>query len=222
MLLFPGLLAFGTLVAPVFSLQFDYTSVQQCAPSLLLSFSGLASPVSRAPASLTILPFNSSTIVVPLQNTNFSSGIALSSLPLVAAQEFIVSLNDADGNSLINNSEIFTVLPSPNNNSTCIPESNQQTLFTMASPVVSQCRNFTIHYNTTVSSKAPSVRLYNPSGPSVLLNTTSDDPISGVATYVMAFFSGRGIVLVMDNERGTTASTPLLLGMIEPPIDSVK
>ena len=207
------LLAFGTLVAPVFSLQFNFVTVQQCAP-MLFSFSGLTSTVSRASASLTILPFNSTAIVVPLQNVSFSTGIALNFLPFTAGSEFLASLDDASGINIINTSDILPVLPSSSDNSTCVPELDVlPRSFTLASPVVSQCQNFTINYNTTLVSQAPSVRLYSPNGPSFFLNATSDDPISGVATYTMAFSYGRGITLLMDDGRGTKETTPLLTGM---------
>ena len=218
------LLVFGTLVAPIFSLQFNFTSAQQCSP-LLLSFTGLASPASGAPASLAIIPFNSTPIVLPLETINLTAGIGLNFLPFVAGSQFIVSLDDANGNNIINTSDIFPVLPSPNHNSTCIPGPDrlQPSIFTLATPEVSQCQNFTIKYNTTVASQAPSVRLYNPGGPSFILNVTSDNPTSGVATYSMAYFFGRGIILAMEDEKkGIMETTPLLLGMIKPPIDLVK
>ena len=214
------LLVFGTLVAPVFSLQFNFTSPQQCSP-LLLSFTGLASPASGAPASLEIIPLNSTAIVIPLRDIDLKTGIGLNFVPFATGSEFIVSLNDANGNSIINTSDIFAVLPSPDNNSTCIP-GPQPSIFTLATPEVFQCQNFTINYNTTVASRAPNVRLYNPNGPSFILNVTSDDPTSGVATYSMAYVSGRGIILSMDDGNGIIETTPLLLGMIKPPIDLAK
>jgi len=215
------LLVFGTLVAPVFSLQFNLTSVQQCAP-MLLSFSGLNSTVSRAPASLTILPFNSTATVIPLLNFTLSNGIGLNFLPLAAGSQFIVSLDDVGGSNVINISDIIPVLPSPNNNSTCISNSGGvlPKSFALASPVVSQCQNFTINYNTTMVSQAPNVRLYSPSGPSLLLPLTSDNPTLGVATYTMAFFYGRGIVLLMDDGRGIKETTSLLTGMTLPQVST--
>lgn len=219
MLLLAGLLlhllAFGTLVAPVFTLQFNFINVQQCAP-IVLSFTGLTSTISGAPASLEILPFNSTVVVIPLQNITFTMGIGLNFLPFAAGSQFIASLDDVDGNNIIDISDIIPVLPSPNNNSTCIPNPGGvlPRSFTLASPMVSQCQNFTISYNTTMVSKAPSVRLYSPTGPSFLLQTTSDDPISGVATYTMAFSYGHGIVLLMDDGTGIKETTSLLLGMI--------
>lgn len=206
------LLAFGTLVAPVFSLQFSYTSVQQCAPLQLL-FSGLTTPVSGTPSSLKIIPFNATTIVVPLHDPDFSNGIAFSPLSFAAGSQFILSLDDASGNSIINVSEILPVLPSPSHNSTCIPGPGElpRRFFTMASPIVYQCHDFTINYNTTANSHAPSVRLYNPNGPSFSLNTTADDAVMGVATYTMAFPFGQGIILAIDNGQGTTETTPLML-----------
>ena len=207
------LLAFGTLVAPVFSLQFNSATVQQCAPTLL-SFSGLTSTAYRAPASLTLLPFNSTAITVPLQNINFSAGIGLDFLPFAAGSQFIASLDDASGSNIINTSDIIPVLPSPNNNSTCVqtPDGTLARTFTLASAVVSQCQNFTINYDTTIVSQAPSVRLYSPSGPSFFLNSTSDDPISGMATYIMAFPYGREIVLLMDDGEGTEETSALMTG----------
>lgn len=204
------LLAFGTLVAPVFSLQFNIAMVQQCAP-ILLSFSGLTSPLPRAPASLTILPFNSTAILVPLENPNVSAGIDLNFLPLAADSQFIVSLDDVDGSNIIDISNIVPVLPSPDGNSICVPQQDAVPLtsFTLASPV-SQCQNFTINYNTTLISQAPFVRLFSPGGPAFLLNATSDNPLSGVATYIMAFSYGREIVLLMDDGNGIQDTSALL------------
>ena len=226
MLLFAGLglrlLVFGTLVAPAFSLQFSFTSVQQCA-TLQLSFSGLTSPVSGTPSSLTIIPFNATAIVVPLSNPNLSTGITLSPLPFTAGSEFIVSLDDDNGNGIINNSDIFPVLPSPKENTACIPSPDELApqFFTMVSPLVYQCQDFAINFNTTVSPQAPSVRLYIPSGPSFTLNTTSVDLGRGVATYTMTLPFGHGTILAIGNGDGTTETTPLLLGMTRPLINLV-
>ena len=210
------LLAFGSLVAPVFSFQFNFAIAQQCAP-ILLSFSGLTSTVSGAPVSLTIIPLNSTAIVVPLQNNSFSAGIGLN-LPFAAGSQFIASLDDASGSNIINISDIMPVLPSPNNNSTCVlqPDQDLPSPFVLASPVVSQCQNFTVNYNTTIVSQAPSIRLYSPNGPSFFLNATSDDPLSGVATYTMAFSYGRGVVLLMDDGKGMNKTSALLVGMAQP------
>ena len=205
------LLLSGALVFPVFSLQFNFASPQQCSP-LLLPFTDLASPPRTTPTSLAIIPSNSTAIVISLENIDITA-MGVNFLPFASGTPFMLSLNDANGNNVINTSFIFSVLPSPNNNSTCLP-GPQPSIFTLATHEISQCKNFTIKYDTTVASRAPSARLYNPGGSSMMLKVTSDDPTTGVAKYLMAYVFGRKIILTLDDGNGTIQTTPVLLGMI--------
>ncbi|KAF8967175.1 hypothetical protein BDZ97DRAFT_1805529 [Flammula alnicola] len=213
MLLFAGLLlrilAFGTQVAPTHGLKFNFMTVEQCDP-VVMTFSG--SNITTVPTSLSILPINSTAIVVPLQNPSLISiGIALSFLPIPAGSNFIASLDDSEGDNLISVSDLIRVLPSPTGNSACLPAQSSAApqRFTLGS-AISQCEEVTINYDTSVISKAPTVRLYDPKGPSFLLNMTSDNPANGSATYVMNFFRGKEIVLLMDDGGAIRETSPLI------------
>ena len=43
-------------------------------------------------------------------NINFSAGIGLNFMPFMAGSQFITSLDDANGNNIINTSKIFAVI----------------------------------------------------------------------------------------------------------------
>ncbi|KAF9483520.1 hypothetical protein BDN70DRAFT_918407 [Pholiota conissans] len=202
-------LALGTLAVPVSALKFNFTTVRQCAP-VNITFSG--SNLAVAPTFLTIVPLESNAIVVPLQNPALiSTGISLTFLPLAAGSNFLASLDDVRGENLISVSDLIRVLPSSGDNSSCLPNPENDTprRFTIGE-TVSQCEDFTVIYDTVAVSKAPSVRLYSPRGPSFLLNNTSDDPATGLATYTMNFSRGREVVLLID-DGGTFRETSSLL-----------
>lgn len=207
-------LALGTLAVPVYALKFNFTDVQQCEP-VVITFSG--SNIQTLPTFLTIIPLNSTAIVIPLQPNPdlISTGISLSFLPLGADSNFLASLNDGECDTLIPISDLIRVLPSPTQNSSCLPKNNtlQARHFNMTiDDGVSQCEDFSITYDTSVVFKAPSVRLFNPRGVSFLLNNTSDDPESGIATYTMNFTRGSEVVLLMDNGASIRETTSLLTG----------
>ncbi|KAJ3483679.1 hypothetical protein NLJ89_g12042 [Agrocybe chaxingu] len=215
MLLLAGLLwrvlAFGTLVLPAAALRFNFTDVQQC-DQVMISFAGSNLRNNSVPSSLSILPVNSTAILVPLPDPGIiNTGVALTFLPFAAGTNFVASLDDSAGENLIFVSDLIRVLPSASGNSSCLsnPSPNQQKLFALTSPV-SQCENITVTYNTTLTTKPPIVRLYNPKGRSFRLNQTSDDRASGTATYLMNFFRGREIILLMDDGDGVRETTPLL------------
>ncbi|KAF8158174.1 hypothetical protein B0H34DRAFT_674636 [Crassisporium funariophilum] len=214
MLLLAGLLlrvlAFGTQVAPAAaSLKFNFTDVAQCEP-VMISFDG--SNTTEVPNSLSIIPFNSTAIVVPLPNPAIIySGIAITFLPFAAGSNYIASLDDASGDNIIKVSDIIRVLPSSTGNSSCVsvPDANARRRYTLASSV-SQCEEIMIQYDTTVVSQAPTVRLFNPKGSSFLLNLTRDEPDLGEARYLMNFSRGKEIVLLMDDGSTIRETTPLL------------
>jgi len=209
MLLIAGLLVFGTQVAPVHGLKFNFTAdVEQCKP-LTISFAG--SSLDTIPAFLSMIPVNSTAISVPLRDPFVvSAGIALTFLPFPAGANFIASLDDNTGKALISVSDLKQVLPSSTNNSSCLSPSVAKR-FTI-STTVSQCEGFTINYDTSAVSRAPIVRLYSPTGPSFLLNSTSDNATVGTATYMMNFGRGKELILLVEDGSTIRETSPLMTG----------
>ncbi|KDR82882.1 hypothetical protein GALMADRAFT_220878 [Galerina marginata CBS 339.88] len=215
MLLLAGLLllvfALGALVAPANALKFTFTDVQQCDP-VMISFSGSNLTGSNPPTALTILPINSTAISIPLPDpTLISSGIALTFLPFIAGSNFLASLDNSTGENLIDVSDLIRVLPSPNGNSSCIPPLTTETkkLYTMVNDIV-QCEEMSITYDKSLVSNPPIVRLYNPQGPSFLLNMTSNNSTAGVAKYLLNFSRGKEILLLMEDGSGIRETSPLV------------
>lgn len=221
MLLVAGLLlrmlALGMLVVPALGLKFNFSEIQQCGP-VVTNFTG--ADISTVPTSLSFLPLNSTAIVAPLQNPALiSSGITVSSLPLAAGSNFLASLDDASGENLIAISDLIRILPS--GDSSCLPSADADSprRFTVG-PAVSQCEDLTINYDTSVVSKAPTVRLYTPRGVAFTMELKSDDPASGAATFTLNALRGLGIVLLMDDGANIRETSPLLTGMLVIHFDS--
>jgi hypothetical protein len=109
-------------------------------------------------------------------------------------------------------SNIIDVLPSPTGNTSCLPQVRDSTkLFTIDS-AVSQCQEFSLTYNRSVLSHAPSIRLFSPQGPSFTLNRTADDTNQGTARYLMNFNWGKEIILLIDDSSGNRETSPLTRG----------
>ena len=210
-LLLLRMLALGMLVVPTLGLKFNFSDIQQCGP-VVTNFTG--ADIATVPTALSILPLNSTAIVVPLQNPALiSSGITVSSLPLAAGSDFLASLDDASGENLIPISDLIRILPS--GDSSCLPnaDTGSPRRFTVG-PTVSQCEDMTIYYDTSIVSKAPTVRLYTPRGVAFTMVLKSDDPASGTATFTLNALRGLGIVLLMDDGADIRETSPLLTGML--------
>lgn len=207
-----GVLAFGPQVVLSLNFKFELSEVKQCEP-VSVTFVG-NSNASAIPMWLTLVPFNSSPISIPIPNADANtSGVYVTFFPLEAGSTFVASLDDATGENVARVSDIIRVLPSPTGNTTCLPTSNdapKSTPFTLKSSTFSQCENFTLTYDRTVISRAPSVRFYNPRGPSRLLNLTTDEAATGTATYLMTFNRNKEVVLVFDDGSNHRQSGALI------------
>ncbi|KAH9480624.1 hypothetical protein JR316_0007224 [Psilocybe cubensis] len=218
MLILAGLLlwviALGMQVVPTSGLRFNFSEVQQC-QQFTVSFAGSNLPNTSIPASLSFLPINSTALSVQLPNPSLvSNGILLSAVPFPAGSNFLTSLDDATGENLIFVSDLIRVLPSTEKESnSCLPVGNSDAprRFTISSEVT-QCEELTINYDTSVVSKAPIVRLFNPKGPSRLLNMTSDDNTHGSAKYLMNFSRGKEILLLMEGGGFRETSAIITIG----------
>ncbi|KAG6916325.1 hypothetical protein DXG01_007375 [Tephrocybe rancida] len=212
-LVFGGLALGPQVVLSSLNFTFALSEVKQCEP-LSITFTG-DSNTSPTPLSLTLVPFNSQSTPVSLPISNTSSdifGVYVTFVPFPANTTFLASLDDASGENVAEVSGIVRVLPSPTGNVSCLPKRRLSTVtetFTVDNSTFSQCENFSVHYNPTVS-HAPSVRIYNPEGPSQLLNLTNDDNTTGTATYLLSSQKSKQVVLVFDNGLGQRQSSEIM------------
>ena len=199
---------FGTQIVSA-TLKFNLTAnAQECEP-FIIEFSGSGDLTPLPPATLSILPFNSTAILVPITYPDLSQGIDLSFLPIPAGSDFITSMDDDSGENLIKVSDILRVLPSPTGNSSCMPSPSPRK-FSLNATTVSQCEEMVIRYNASAVARSPTVRFYNPTGSSTELNQTSDDPVKGIAKYLVNFSRGRSVMFLLDDGADVHETTPLL------------
>ncbi|KAG6841693.1 hypothetical protein C0991_007963 [Blastosporella zonata] len=209
-----GVLALGpqVVLSNYVNSTFELSEVQQCEP-VFITFAANYSAYTLNPTSLTLVPFNSTPVSIPISNTpsNISS-VSVTFVPFAAGTPFLASLNDATGESVTQVSDIIQVLPSPTGNVSCLPKNQAATVnyLTVDNSTFSQCNNFTINYNHTALSRAPSVRLYSPEAPSSLLNLTSDDNTTGTATYLLSFRQSKEVVLVFNDDLGHKISSAIM------------
>ncbi|KAG7443123.1 uncharacterized protein BT62DRAFT_353323 [Guyanagaster necrorhizus] len=191
-----GVAALGSQVAlaKTFKFSFENDNITQCAP-VSISFQGSDIPEDSIPVNLTLLPLNAPPIGIPIPNLAInSSGVYITFFPLKAGTTFIASLDDQDGDSTAQVSDLFRILDS--DNTACLPSNpDEETLFTYDESV-DQCGNFTVQYATP---EAPSVRLWKPKGQSFLLQQTSDNTVSKQAIYTMNFSRQNDVVLLFDS-----------------------
>lgn len=196
------------------TLKFSFSKVVQCAP-ITISFSGNSSTLP-ASLTLTVLPFNSCPISIPIPDARLvlTGGVYVTFLPFTAGTNFIASLDGPTGASVAKVSDVMRVLPSPTSNSTCLSTSDLGPAMPYALVGgLSQCEDISIIYNKSIVAGAPSVRLYNPTGTSFFLNQTSDDYSSGIGSYEMDFARGKEVVLLISDGENLSQTTSLLTGM---------
>ncbi|RDB17953.1 hypothetical protein Hypma_000948 [Hypsizygus marmoreus] len=206
-----GVLALGPQVVLSLNFNFNISKVEQCEP-VSITFVGSAS-ASAIPMLLTLVPSGYNPITIPIPNAAAStSGVYVTFVPFPAGTTFVASLDDVTGESVAKVSDIIRVLPSPTENTTCLPSLQDTTTrrFTVNSTTFSQCENFTVAYDRTVVTRPPFIRFYNPNGPSRLLNLTADDPATGIATYLMSFERSKEVVMMIDDGFGHREATPIM------------
>lgn len=147
----------------------------------------------------------------------------MSFLPIPAGSNFLTSINDDSGENLLKVSDILRVLPSPTGNSSCIPSPSRRK-FSLNATTVSQCEEMVIRYNASAVARSPTVRFYNPTGSSSELNQTSDDPVQGIAKYLVKFGRGKSVLFLLDDGADVHETTPLLtiLGDASSPTSCMK
>ena len=208
--LFPLVVVFLPQVV-ISTLQFQISQVRQCEPvSITLIGDPNTDPI---PMSLTLIPFDYHLISVHLPNaTANSSAVYVSFFPFPQGTSFVATIDDINMTSAGVVSDIINVLPSPTGNKSCLPERRGSSNIYTINSTISQCQEFNVTYNTSVVSQAPSIRLFNPLGPSFLLNQTADNRDEGTATYLMNFNQGEEIVLLFDGGDNNRKTSPLTIG----------
>ncbi|TFK73614.1 hypothetical protein BDN72DRAFT_834491 [Pluteus cervinus] len=204
-----GVLLLGSQAVLSTTFKFKFSQVEQCEPVSITIIGD--TPSDDIPTTLTILPFNSQPVSIPIPNAMANtSSISVSFLPLPVNTTFIATLDNSEGFSATWVSDIMRVQPS--NNNACLssaPVASTQKTFTLASEP-SQCEALTVKYDTTRVRSAPNVRLFSPFGPAFLLNMTSDNPTRGMATYLINFFRGKEIILLFDGGVGEQETSDLI------------
>ena len=205
-----GVVALGPLAVLSSSYGFNLSTVEQCGP-VNISFFGIASPSDAVPVTLTLLPFDSQPISIPISNfARSSTGVALSFLPLAADTSFVASFDDAAGNSILRVTDVIGVLPSPTGNSTCLPPASDVISRRFAlNGSLSQCQPFDVTYDPMVMAQPPSVRLFTPRGVAVSVNRTGQF-VNGTATYTMCAQRGKQVVLEFDDGQNYRETTSLI------------
>ncbi|KAI0953735.1 hypothetical protein AcW1_007881 [Taiwanofungus camphoratus] len=208
-----GVLALG-LGPQVTLAHFDFvtfSSVQQCTP-FHIQFSGGQSPASL-PLTLTVVPLNSTPVSIPIPSTAWNdtteTGAAITFLPLPAGTDFVASLDDANGVSTGQVSDIIRV--GPFNDTSCLPSapSASQKVFTVQGEL-SQCEPFNVTY--PAHDAAPSIRAFIPKGVSFPVNQSvaADEP--GTATYTMDTFHDSQVVLLLSDKSSNETTALLSVG----------
>lgn len=179
--------------------------------------------MSSIPMRLTLIPFDYHLISVLLPNATANiSGVYVTFFPFPQGTSFVATLDDVNRTSAGMVSDIINVLPSPTGNKSCLPQgSRSPNLYTINS-TISQCQEFNVTYNRSVVSQGPNIRLFNPLGPSFLLNQTADNKDEGTATYLMDFNQGEEVVLLFDGGSNNRKTSPLTISTLSFDLDITK
>lgn len=189
LLLFLGFVLVGPQVAlAAFRFNFSPSPIEECAP-VTVSFTGNIHNNSL-PQTLTVLPFNSTPISIPIPNATVNStGVGVSFLPMISGTEFIASLDMTNGINVAKVSDIFNI-DTTNGNTSCVPA--PQTPPYILPTSVSQCAPFNVTFTTA---SVPNLRLMEPNNSAILMHAIPSTP-SGVATFIMNAPRSQEVLLV--------------------------
>lgn len=204
------LLAFGPQVVLSFN-TLSFSAVEQCG-NFSVHFSGGKLPASL-PLVLSVIPFNLTPISIEISTYTWDpsklTGAAVTFLPFPTDTQFVASLDDDNGVSTGNVSDILKI--SPSDNTTCLSVDYESVAerYKVATPL-SQCQDFDVTYDPSVVDSAPAVRAFVPKGPSVFLNQDVTASSLGSAKYNMAAAQGEQVVLAFSDDTGFHQASDLL------------
>jgi hypothetical protein len=196
----------------VFSLQLSFTEAHQCEP-FTFTIEGPLPQGQGRPTALSIIPFDSTPVVIPIPNPEAGNGSFTTILPYPAGTQFLASLEDGRGATVLPASQVLKVGQGEKDGSQSCVKANPSLVqhFTLLDKPA-QCQEFSISYNTSAVPRPPQIRAYIPQGLSIPLNQTSADLITGTARYTMAVAAGMNVVLFIDGENGIRETTELFIG----------
>lgn len=209
--LFTLLLALGPTGALA---QFDnisYSSISQCG-NFSVTFTGGHAP-SALPLQLTVVALNDTAYILPLPDSSWNDtslvGAAFTFLPLRAGQQFIASLDDANGNPTGVSSDIIEVAPSDDTDCLSTGSDDPLSLYAVQGEL-SQCATFNLTYNFTSVFPDPAIRAFEPTSQSFKVNQASLDPILGVSVYTMDALHDTQVVMLFNDSHGHLQVTDML------------
>ncbi|EMD40049.1 hypothetical protein CERSUDRAFT_112265 [Gelatoporia subvermispora B] len=187
-----------------------FSPVQQCG-NFSIQFSGGKAPAAL-PLTLTVVPFNLTPVSVILPpsawNQTTQTGEAITFLPLPAGTQFVASLDDAQGVGTATVSDVIRIDPS--DDTSCLPASPPPPSRYALEGALSQCQVFNVTFDPTTVAPPSMVRGFTPLGPSFFVNQSASDPTTGTVTYVMDAMRDTEVVLMLNDDQGYAADTPLL------------
>ncbi|KAI0311887.1 hypothetical protein OF83DRAFT_709763 [Amylostereum chailletii] len=205
-----GFLAWGPQVVLASFDFISFSSIEQCGPFNVTFDGGI--PPAAMPLTLTVVPFNNTPISIQIPesawNSTTSSGVYITLLPLAAGTTLIASLDDANGVSTGNVSDIIRIQGSDNTSCLGSPAIPPTHLFTLDSSVT-QCEPFNVSFNSTVDPTPPSARVFVPLGPSFNL-TEEPSPQTGVGSYLMNVTRGKQVAVLYQDAAGNRESSQLI------------
>ena len=189
----------------------SYSSISQCGP-FYVNFTGGHAP-SALPLQLTVAVLNDTAYSISLPDSTWNDtslvGAGFAFLPVPAGQQFIASLDDANGNPTGMVSDVIEVAPS--DNTSCLPSGPNESpsLYTIQGEL-SQCGTFNLTYNFTSVFADPAIRAFQPTSQSFQVNLSSPDPILGVSVYTMDALHDTQVVMMFNDSHGHLQVTDIL------------
>ncbi|KAF7422681.1 hypothetical protein PC9H_010837 [Pleurotus ostreatus] len=186
---------------PQVAFSVTFADVVQCGVANV-SFTGdeLAA-VAAGSAVLTILPFDSYPVSIPIPTPSANAkGVSVSFIPLSAGASFISSLEDGNGNNVGNVSEVMRILSFPNDATSCLPAVSRSSRRFALHTQPAQCQNFTVSFNGM--DEPPSIWLFPPGAQAYRLRNVDVEPGQGKATFVMAAQRDTEAVLLFTDASG--------------------
>lgn len=202
----------------------SFSQVKQCG-SFTVNFTGVPGSTPPAlPLTLTIVPFNSNPILIPIpfgnwDNTTFKGTAEITFLPFDDGTQFVASLDDANGEGMGLVSDVIGVMQS--SDSSCLPFSQggnnghggggnkgAKTDFYDFRGDFSQCSTFNVTFDPTDDIQAPTIRAFLPRSFAFPINATRLNS-SGNQEYMLDVFHGFQAVLLLDDGVGHAETSGL-------------
>lgn len=167
----------------------SFSMIEQCG-SLQVNYSATRTP--DFPLTLTIVPFFSRPIYIPIQfsswdNSSSSGSARVTFLPYETGMQFVASLESADGTESSLVSDVLAVQPS--NNTSCLPIVTGDPFlnaikgsFYMIHGLLNQCSHFNVSFDPNVVDHPPTIRAFVPRNTTYFVNASDTPPVTVTMT----------------------------------------